>query len=128
MRKFLKVGMDESLYNKSQQKAKDLNLTLSNYVRQLLENGKVVERVDNKKELYHLNKIGNNINQVAKKINSVKSYRTIDSKIYMMLLSIKENIYNMVFKINISHLGDVYNFFYICRIGMGKVAFLLVFK
>ena len=98
MRKFLKVGMDESLYNKSQQKAKELNLTLSNYVRQLLENGKVVEKTDNKKELYHLNKIGNNINQVAKKINSEKSYRVIDSKIYMLLVSIKENIYNMVFR------------------------------
>lgn len=97
MRKFLKVGMDESLYNMSQQKAHDLNLTLSNYVRQLLENGKVVEKQDNKQQLYHLNKIGNNINQVAKKINSEKNYRVIDSKIYMMLISIKNNIYNMVF-------------------------------
>ena len=92
MKKYLKVGMEDSLHQISKDKAKEVGITLSEFVRQLLKNGKVIEKNDDKIIIYHLNKIGNNINQIARKINSEKSYRVIDSVIYNMLSQIKNDI------------------------------------
>lgn len=98
MKKFLKISMDESLHQTSKEKAKELGISLSELVRQFLKNGKVVEKKDDKALVYHLNKIGNNINQIARKINSEKSYRAIDSTIYTMLLKVKKDIEILVYE------------------------------
>lgn len=98
MKKFLKISMDESLHQTSKEKAKELGISLSELVRQFLKNGKVIEKKDDKALLYHLNKIGNNINQIARKINSEKSYRAIDSTIYTMLLKVKKDIEILVYE------------------------------
>lgn len=90
--------MDESLHQTSKEKAKELGISLSELVRQFLKNGKVVEKKDDKALVYHLNKIGNNINQIARKINSEKSYRAIDSTIYTMLLKVKKDIEILVYE------------------------------
>ena len=90
-RMFLKVGMDKELYLKAQYKAKDAELTLANFVRQLLKNSKVIPKKDDTKLLYHLSKIGNNINQIARKIHS-ESYREIDSLVVSLLTKIKNDL------------------------------------
>lgn len=88
MRRFLKVGMSEELYNSLQFNANCLNITLSKYCREVLENGYIVKsNNDYGLVLYHLNKIGNNINQIARFTNSNKS---LDIQIYNLLLEIDD--------------------------------------
>ena len=71
MRKFLKVAMSEELYNSLQFNANSLNITLSKYCREILKNGYTVNtNNDYSLVVYHLNKIGNNINQIARILNS----------------------------------------------------------
>lgn len=88
MRRFLKVGMSEELYNSLQFNASSLNITLSKYCREVLENGYIVKsHNDYGLVLYHLNKIGNNINQIARFTNANKS---LDIQIYNLLLEIDD--------------------------------------
>lgn len=87
MRKFLKVGMSEDLYNSLQSNASSLDITLSKYCREVLEKGYIVKsNNDYYLVLYHLNKIGNNINQIARFANTNKS---LDIQIYNLLLEIE---------------------------------------
>lgn len=87
MRKFLKVAMSEELYNSLQFHANSLNITLSKYCREILKNGYIVKsNSDYGLVLYHLNKIGNNINQIARFANANKS---LDIEIYNQLLEIE---------------------------------------
>jgi predicted transcriptional regulator len=87
MRKFLKVAMSEELYNSLQFNANSLNITLSKYCREILKNGYIVKsNSDYGLVLYHLNKIGNNINQIARFANANKS---LDIEIYNQLLEIE---------------------------------------
>ena len=86
MRKFLKVGMSEELYNSLQFNANSLNITLSKYCREILKNGYTVNtNNDYSLVVYHLNKIGNNINQIARYANANKS---LDIQIYNLLLEV----------------------------------------
>lgn len=86
MRKFLKVGISEDLYNLLQSNANSLNITLSKYCREILKNGYIVKsNNDYNLVLYHLNKIGNNINQIARYANANKS---LDIQIYNLLLEV----------------------------------------
>lgn len=87
MRKFLKVGMDEELYSLLQTNANSLDITLSKYCREVLKNGYIVKKnSDYSLVLYHLNKVGNNINQLARLANANKY---LDIEIYNQLLSIE---------------------------------------
>ena len=87
MRKFLKVGMSEDLYSNLQTNANSLDITLSKYCREVLKNGYIVKsNNDYSLILYHLNKIGNNINQIARFANANKS---LDIQIYNQLLEIE---------------------------------------
>ena len=92
MRKFLKVGMSVEDYQDLQNKAYNLNMTISSFTREMLKNGKIIEKQDNNKILYHLNKIGNNINQVARFANKNKY---LDIQIYNLLVEIKSYIDNL---------------------------------
>jgi predicted DNA-binding protein len=86
MRKFLKVGMSEELYNSLQFNANSLDITLSKYCREILKNGYIVNtNNDYSLVVYHLNKIGNNINQIARYANANKS---LDIQIYNLLLEV----------------------------------------
>jgi predicted DNA-binding protein len=86
MRKFLKVAMSEELYNSLQFNANSLNITLSKYCREILKNGYTVNtNNDYSLVVYHLNKIGNNINQIARYANANKS---LDIQIYNLLLEV----------------------------------------
>lgn len=89
MRKFLKVGMDEEFYNQIQHNANNLDITLSEYCRKLLRDGKVVyeDKNSNIAKIYHLNKIGNNINQIARFTNANKK---LDIQIYNLLIEVKD--------------------------------------
>ena len=93
-RRFLKVGMSEDLYIDLQFKSNNLNVSLSEYSRQMLMNGKIIEKdkKNNIQIIYHLNKIGNNINQIARFANSNKS---LDIQIYNLLVEIKLYIENL---------------------------------
>ncbi len=93
MRKFLKVGMKVEDYHELQEKALNLNITISELSRQLLKNGKIIEQPNNTKILYHLNKIGNNINQIARFANQNKS---LDIQIYNLLVEIKLYVDSLV--------------------------------
>ena len=92
MRKFLKVGMSEEDYNILKENAHDLNITISKLSRELLKNGEIIEQPNNKEILYHLNKIGNNLNQIARFANSNK---LLDVQIYNLLLDIYTYIENI---------------------------------
>lgn len=94
MRKFLKVAMDKEFYIDLQFKSNQLNLSLSEYCRQMLKNGKVIEKSNNNNVqiIYHLNKIGNNINQIARFTNQNKY---IDIQVYNLLVEIKSYIENL---------------------------------
>lgn len=86
MRKFLKVGISEDLYSLLQSNANNLNITLSKYCREILKNGYTVNtNNDYSLVVYHLNKIGNNINQIARYANANKS---LDIQIYNLLLEV----------------------------------------
>lgn len=86
MRNFLKVGMSKELYNSLQFNANNLDITLSKYCREILVNGYIVNtNNDYNSVIYHLNKIGNNINQISRYANANKS---LDIQIYNLLLEI----------------------------------------
>lgn len=67
----IKVNDEELKYAK--EKAAYCNLDMSKFIRRLIKDGVIIkyETMDIKNLLYELNKIGTNINQIAKKINEI---------------------------------------------------------
>ena len=62
--------LDKKLKEKIKLESKKSNLTMSKYINNCLKNKSIIV-IENGKEIYYeLNKIGNNINQIAKKLNS----------------------------------------------------------
>jgi len=90
------VRLDDKTYNNLVEQAKNLDLTLSDLIRKkLTKNKNIVIKNDNKK-LYELNrlnlqisKIGNNINQIAKYVNTQK---IIDKIVAKALLEIANDL------------------------------------
>jgi len=90
--KQVKVNFYQEQHQLLKQKADENNVTIAQYIRKKLELElkkndtrkiyKKHEKVTYKKAdpnlIYQLNKIGNNLNQIAKKINSKKNINNID--------------------------------------------------
>lgn len=92
--KQIKTNLTPDEYEKIKQIAEENNLKLSSYVRKVLN---MENKLDNKKEIdkdklkliYELNKIGNNLNQIAKKVNFNKF---LDVEVFEQLEKIEEEI------------------------------------
>lgn len=92
--KQIKTNLKPEEYEKIKQIAQENNLTLSSYVRKILN---MENELDNKKDIdieklkliYELNKIGNNLNQIAKRVNINK---IIDFKVFEQLEKIEEEL------------------------------------
>ena len=62
--------IEKKLKDRICKEAKKSNLTMSEYINRQLKNKSIVVLEYGKEIYYELNKIGNNINQIAKKLNS----------------------------------------------------------
>jgi len=83
-------------YNKLNKNANDLNLTLSHYIRyKVLGNREKISSKCDKELLYHINRIGNNLNQIAKHCNINKS---IDKLVLKELVEIERKINEIIMK------------------------------
>jgi predicted DNA-binding protein len=69
--------VSDEFYQKIKEKADNIGITISSYLKQSLENSKVVNKKEEQKlirqRLYELNRIGNNLNQIAKRTNEGKT-------------------------------------------------------
>lgn len=95
--KEIKTRLEKKDYEDLQQKATKANLSIYQYLRNCvkssnIKNYKELQKLKLKK-LYHLNKIGNNINQITKKINMVKNY---DLDLFVELLKNLKDIKKMI--------------------------------
>ena len=64
------LRVDEKLKEKIKSQSKKANMTMSEYINRVLKNKNIVVIEDGKEIYYELNKIGNNVNQIARKLNS----------------------------------------------------------
>ena len=93
------IRIEEKLREKIKLESKKSNLTMSKYINNCLKNKSIIV-IENGKEIYYeLSKIGNNINQIAKKLNSniatTSDLKTLDNiskelaNIWQLLNSLK---------------------------------------
>lgn len=66
----LHIRIGRKLKEKIKSQSKKANISISKYVERILENKNIVVIEDGSKIYFELNKIGNNLNQIAKKVNS----------------------------------------------------------
>lgn len=91
------IRFTEDEYKLLKQKADDLDITLSNYIRKkALGNREKVTTKCDKELLYHINRISNNLNQVAKRCNINK---TIDKLTLQSLAAIEKQLNDLMEKI-----------------------------
>ena len=78
-------------YNSLKEKATQFDMTLSDYIRTklLTKREKIRPSKCNKELLYHINRIGNNLNQIAKHCNISKS---IDKLVLKELINIEQQL------------------------------------
>lgn len=84
------IRFSDDEYELLKQKADDFDITLSNYIRKKALGNR--ERITNKctKELlYHINRIGNNLNQIAKQCNINQS---VDKLVLKELVEIERQL------------------------------------
>lgn len=62
--------IDKRLKEKIKLESKKSNMTMSEYINKSLKNKSIVVIEEGKEIYYELSKIGNNVNQIAKKLNS----------------------------------------------------------
>lgn len=64
------IRIEEKLREKIKLESKKSNMTMSGYINRCLKNKSIIV-IENGKEIYYeLSKIGNNLNQIARKLNS----------------------------------------------------------
>jgi len=78
-------------YNSLKEKATQFDMTLSDYIRTklLTKKEKVRPSKCNKELLYHINRIGNNLNQIARHCNSTG---TVDRFVLKELVEIEKKL------------------------------------
>ncbi len=98
--KQVKLNLTAEQYSRVKLVAKNKNLFLSTYIKQLakLENCLDVRKPKAKNAInpiliYNLNKIGNNLNQIAKHININKN---IDQSVLIQLIAINEQLQGVI--------------------------------
>lgn len=70
--------IEKELKERICKEAKKSNLTVSEYINKQLKNKSIIVIECGKEIYYELNRIGNNINQIAKKLNSnIATYKDI---------------------------------------------------
>lgn len=69
--------------------AKEQNISISLLIKQAIFNAKIQDKSIEKEKLYHYNKIGNNLNQIARKCNLKNA---VDKLVLEELISIKEEL------------------------------------
>lgn len=80
--KIIKVWLSDIEYKNLQDKAAYCGTSMSAYIREMIENGAIIhyEPIAIREVCYELNRIGNNINQIAKKVNERNVTLTGDIK------------------------------------------------
>ena len=85
--KKLTIRLDDETYNEMKRKIKELGLTQSEYLRQVILKGRATKKCKDLPSLIlHLSKIGNNINQIAKNLNIAKKEGYLAEQDYDLLL------------------------------------------
>ena len=86
--KQLNIRIDNELLSLLETKSKQLNITKTEYITQAIKNSKV--KSNNKKHIVKLigsiNKIGNNLNQIARVLNIANRYNYLNDIDYKELL------------------------------------------
>jgi len=102
--KQVKVNFYQEQHQLLKQKADENNMTIAQYIRQKLEleldkkdtrkkyqeTKKIIYSKTNPELLYQLSKVGNNLNQIARNLNSKKDIDSVD--ILQTLLNIEKKI------------------------------------
>lgn len=68
--KRITIRIEEKLKEKIKLESEKSNMTMSQYINKCLNNKSIIVIEKGKEIYYELNKIGNNLNQIAKKVNS----------------------------------------------------------
>lgn len=68
--KRITIRIEEKLKEKIKLESEKSNMTMSQYINNCLNNKSIIVIEKGKEIYYELNKIGNNLNQIAKKVNS----------------------------------------------------------
>jgi antitoxin component of RelBE/YafQ-DinJ toxin-antitoxin module len=89
MSKRITIRLDDKLYNKIKNETEKYDMTLSDIIRIKLTEKNKINRICNQKWLNEINKIGININQIAKYINVQK---IIDRAIGKELILMKDQL------------------------------------
>lgn len=79
--------IEKRLKEKLEDESKKMNLSLSEYINKKLENKSLVVIEEGKQIYYELNKIGNNLNQIARKLNSTNNNLTLKDKVQLNYIS-----------------------------------------
>lgn len=91
--------LSSNLKEKIKRESEKSNMTMSKYINYCLNNKSIIVLENGKEIFYELNKIGNNINQIARKLNSniatnndIKNLENIEQelkRIWQLLNSLK---------------------------------------
>ena len=85
--KMLRIRLTDYEYNLLKEKAEKANKTMSDFVRDYITKGKVNSKCkDLPKLILHLSRIGNNINQLTRRIHQAHNQGIITSEQYDLLL------------------------------------------
>jgi len=85
--KMLRIRLTDDEYNLLKEKADKAGKTMSEFVRDYITKGKVNSKCKDLPSLIlHLNKIGNNINQIARNLNIAKKEGYLAEQDYDLLL------------------------------------------
>ena len=84
------IRFTDDEYNQLKEKADELDISLSTYIRKkTLGNREKISTKCDKELLYEINRIGNNLNQIAKYCNTTK---TIDKLVLKSLVEIEKKL------------------------------------
>jgi len=89
------IRLTQDEYDKLSQQAKALDITLSQLLRKKLGNRESFTTKCDKELLYEINRIGNNLNQIAKHCNINKS---VDKLVLKSLVEIERKINEIIMK------------------------------
>ena len=88
------IRFTDDEYNQLKSKADELDISLSTYIRKkTLGNREKLSTKCDKELLYKINRIGNNLNQIAKHCNTTK---TIDKLVLQSLVEIEKKLNDLV--------------------------------
>jgi len=101
--RMLRIRLTDELYNMLSFKAEASNKTMSEYIRELINNSEVKSSNKNYGALLGaINKIGNNVNQIAHNLNIANNANKLDEvdydNILTSLLLIEQNLKSILYE------------------------------